>query len=112
MNHEYILTEDNPMLGVKGLLKDYDGYKNIAYMNRCLFQKISPDHDFVFEATWQHEGFPKSYFKFESVKDFNHFLHACARDHDAELIYFSINAVNSPAYFNWGKEYFTFTRLQ
>lgn len=109
-NREYILTEDNTTIGIKGLIIDYAGYKRIYYANRCLFQKLSPDNKFQFEATEQWEGGSKRYYLFEDAGELNHFLKICMRD-ELELIYFSIQKLNSIAYLNFGKQYFTFTRL-
>lgn len=110
--NEYILTEDNTMIGIQGLVIDYSAYRNVPYMNRCLFMKISPDHDFQFEATAQIEKGPKKEFKFQSAEELNHFLGICGLWDDKMLIYTTIEKPKAISRINRGTEWFTFTRLK
>lgn len=110
--NEYILTEDNTMIGIQGMVIDYSEYKNVAFMNRCLFMKISPDHDFRFEATAQFEGHNKKEFKFLSASELNHFLNLNALHDDQLLIYTTIEKPKAISYINRGAQWFTFTRLK
>lgn len=110
--NEYILTEDNTMIGIQGMVIGYSEYRLVPYMDRCLFMKISPDHDFRFEATAQFEGHAKKEFKFQSAEELNHFLHINALDDEKELIYFTIGKPKAISYITKGTQWFTFTRLK
>jgi hypothetical protein len=115
MNLEYILTEDNTMLGLVGKCVDYAGYKQVYYANRCLFMKISPDHDFRFEATFQREGSPKVYYKFQTANELNRFIDfsgVIELRKENDLIYKTIEKIGTVSYINIGRNYFTFKRLK
>lgn len=115
MNLEYILTEDNTMIGLQGKCVDYHGYKGIPFMNRCLFMKISPDHDFQFEAIGQEEGRPAVYYKFENANQLNRFIDfsgVIELRGKRDLIYKIILKPGAESFIRIGRHYFTFKRLK
>lgn len=115
MNLEYILTEDNTMIGLQGKCVDYHGYKGVPYMNRCLFDKISPDHDFQFEASQQLEGQLPVYYKFENATQLNRFIDfsgVIELRTKRDFIYKTILKPGAQSFLRIGKYWFTFKRLK
>lgn len=111
MNLEYILTEDNTMVGIKGFCTDYSGYKNVSYQNRCLFMKISPDHHFKYEVTEQRELHTKLNFKFETDKELLHYAKHSGLGMEEHMLLFVLQSPQNTLKTDRHKVYYSIKRL-